>query len=287
MMNLEQSQEFLAEAIPGIHFPELELQPLYFGQGTVHPTKKALVGVLDGNPYLYAEPSGRYQIVRHEEVAANTMDFIESSELKDMYGKPVFVPKLWDNGAKMKMTVNFPESQMAVDTPRGSVFVSPRISLINSYDLSMKLNILFEALQLVCSNGMMAMRAIAGSQKRHMVGIDVAKQLGLIAPALENYPNQMLAWSKLSRIDMPSQQFEEWIPNLPFGQGAVDNLMHLPIIGSLSSHDTLYKQFVNGKIGMWDAHNAVTQYITHEITSEDVRLNKSELAEDAFMKLIS
>jgi len=288
MLNLMEAQELVKDVMPQIAFPELSLQNLYYGEDHIlHPTRKALVGTVEGKSFLYAEPSGRYQVVRHEQVIGNVIDFIQSPEIKDQYGNAVFTPKMWDNGSKLKFDVSFPESKMMITAPRGTVEVSPKISFVNSYDLTMKISLLFEALQLACLNGMVANKAIEHSKKRHMVGFDMPKMLSLVPKALENYPAQMNTWNKLAKISMNQTEFEGWIPQLPFGQGHFDKILHLPIIGSLSSSgNTIYKQFVNGKVNMWEAHNAVTQFITHEIESEDVRLVKSQEAEDVFMKLL-
>jgi hypothetical protein len=296
MLNLEDSKALVAEVIPGIHFPELSLQNLYFGEDHVlHPTRKALVGTVGGKPYLYAEPSGRYQLVHHEQVIGNVIDFVQSPEIKDQYGNAVFEPRMWNNGGKMSFDISFPEKPMSVDTPRGKVEVIPRFAFLNSYDLTMKISLLFKALQLACLNGLIASRAIEHSKKRHMIGFDMPKMLSLVPQALENYPKQIGTWTKLAKISMNTQEFEGWANTLTmgkdgllFGQKSFEKIIHLPIIGSLShSGDTVYKQLVNGTVNMWEAHNAFTQFLTHEVDSEDVKLAKSSVLEDHFMKLIA
>lgn len=286
MLNLDESRNYVAEILPEISFPEILIQDLYFGNPAspeIHPSKKALVGNFKGNNHIYAEPSGRYKLVHHEEVIANTIEFVQSANLKDVYGNPVFEPKMWANGSRMKFTVTFPNANLEISTPKGKVSVAPRISMINSYDLSKKLQILFEALQLVCSNGMVAYRALEGSQKRHMIGLDISKQLNLIKPGLENYPKQIGFWGKLAQIEYTGTQFGEFIQKLPFGQRHVDSIVHLPIIGT---GGTLFNQYRNNKVNMWEAHNAVTQFLTHEVESDEVRLNKSVEVEEAFMSII-
>jgi len=292
MLNLDDSKAMLAEVLPQVKFPEVKEMPLCFGEGIVHPTKKALVGILDGIPNIYAEPSEKYQLVRHEEMVANTIDYIQSSDLKDLYGNPVFEPKLWGNGSKMKFTVKFPQSELTVTTPQGISKVSPQISLVNSYDLTKKLQILFEAMQLVCSNGLVALRAIAGIKQKHMSGINLPEQLGTIHQALSAYPEQCDTWSKLSRVRLSAPEFEDWITGIKvgsvplFGQRYLDDVMNLKMIGTMSHPKTLIGHYNQGSVNMWDAHNAITQFITHNVESEDVKLVKSQVAESAFMKLL-
>lgn len=281
MLNLDESRNFVRNFLPTVEFPEISIQNLYFGEGNIHPTKKALVGNFHGNSHIYSEPSGRYKLLHHEEVIANTIEFVESSNLKDMYGNPVFEPKMWKDGSAMKLNITFHDNPLEIPTPKGKVKVAPRISLINSYDLTKKLQILFEALQLVCSNGMVAYRAIEGNKKRHMVGLDLQKQLNLIRPGIENYPAQIEYWGKLSTTYLTAPEFEDFIALLPFGQRNVDSLVHLDIIGT---GGTLYQQYRNGRINAWEAHNAVTQFLTHEIKSDEVRLLKSMAVEEIFMK---
>jgi len=286
MLNLDDSRNYLAEILPEISFPEILIQDLMFGNPInpeIHPTKKALVGNFEGKHHIYSEPSGRYQLLHHEEIIANTIEFVRSENLKDVYGNPVFEPKMWANGSRMKFTITFPEANLEIPTPKGRVTVAPRISLINSYDLSKKLQILFEALQLVCSNGMMAYRAIEGTQKRHMIGLNLNKQLSLIRPGIQNYPKQIEFWGKLALIEYTGNQFSDFIQKLPFGQRHIDSLVHLPIIGE---GGTLIQQFRNNKVNLWSVHNAVTQFITHEIDSDEVKLAKSAKAEEAFMAIV-
>jgi hypothetical protein len=283
MLNLDESRNLLSEIMPEILYPEISIQDLYFGNSNIHPTKKALVGNFHGKEHIYAEPSGKYKLIHHEEVIANTIEFVQSESLKDVYGNPVFEPKMWADGSRMKFTVTFPDALIEIPTPKGKVSVAPRISLINSYDLSKKLQILFEALQLVCSNGMVAYRAIEGTQKRHMIGLDLNKQLSLIQPGIANYPKQIEFWKKLAVLHLTGPEFENFLPLLPFGQRHVDAIMHLDIIGT---GGTLFQQYKNNKMNGWEIHNAVTQFLTHSIQSEEVYLDKSMKAEEAFMTLV-
>jgi len=286
MLNLDDSRNYLAEILPEISFPEILIQDLMFGNPInpeIHPTKKALVGNFEGKHHIYAEPSGKYKLIHHEEVISNTIEFIQSENLKDVYGNPVFEPKMWANGSRMKFTITFPEANLEIPTPKGKVSVAPRISLINSYDLSKKLQILFEALQLVCSNGMMAYRAIEGTQKRHMIGLNLNKQLSLIRPGIQNYPKQIEFWGKLAQIEYTATKFADFIQQLPFGQRHIDSILNLRIIGSGNSLIQMYR---NNKVNMWSVHDAVTQFITHEIESDEVKLAKSAKAEEAFMAIV-
>jgi len=297
MLNLEESRELTNEYLAGYNFPELSLQNLYYGDNhTIHPTRKALVGTMpNGESFLYAEPSGRYQVVHHEQVIGNVIDFVRSPEIKDQYGEAVFEPKMWNNGGKMSFDISFPAKPMTVDAPRGKVEVIPRFSFLNSYDLTMKISLFFKALQLACMNGMIANKAIEQSKKRHMVGFDMPKMLSLVPQALENYPKQMGAWTKLAKVNMTGDEFIEWANSLTFGKDGLlfgqrhfNDILDLEIIGSLSHNgNTLRKQYVNNKVNMWETHNAFTQFLTHNIESEDVRLAKSSVAEDYFMKLIA
>ena len=283
MLNLQESRELVREVMPNVHFPEISFEPLYYGNGNVHPTRKALVGTVEGQQFLYSEPTERYQVIHHEQAAAGIIEFFQSPEMLDRYGKAVFQPVLWNDGARMKFTATLKDSPMTVETRKGKVSVAPRITIINSYDLSKKLKILFEALQLVCSNGMMAYRAIQEAQKRHITGIDLQEQLELIEPAMASYPLQMEFWGKLAKKSFTGPEFEEFVKLLPFGQKHLDSLVELEIIGT---GGTLLKQYLSVNVNAWEAHNAITQYLTHEIDSEDVRLTKSEEVERAFQKVI-
>jgi hypothetical protein len=47
MLNLQDSRKLVSEVLPRASFPKVSLEPLYFGNNNVHPTRKALVGTVN------------------------------------------------------------------------------------------------------------------------------------------------------------------------------------------------------------------------------------------------
>lgn len=225
---------------------------------------------------FYAFVSSDYKIVHHEEVIAKVQQMTDT--VKE-YGNPAFDIRLLDRGAKMRCLVTYPEVEWPIK--KGNDPVSPRISILNSYDTAWELGISFEALQKVCTNGMMAFRSLFGKSGRHKLNLDVDGMINTLNNGMGNYSRQIGVWQEWANRELEAATFNQIWEELPFGEAYRKELEVLPQTGT---GKTIKGMLLEGHVNAWDLHSIVTQFLTHRVESEMVQLDKGEKVERVFGK---
>lgn len=287
---LEEAKERVAELMGDIAFPDPVMQPIWFGR---RPTqmiagKNAIIDqrIVRMNKELDAEHqldpvfgicSDNYQLVYHEQVIC---DVLRATEKLPELGTPVIEPIFIDDGRKAKFHFLFPDVkyEVAIGTPYQSA-LAPQFLALNSYDLGWEFSVKAMARQQVCSNGMFALKAMGHVRGRHNQSLDVGNLVDQIEQTIEGFSEQIGLWNDWSQKMLTAPEFAELVEALPFGGKYSEQILQLPIIGEGKS----LNEKIDGKgVTLWDVHNAVTQFVEHEIGSEVVKLDKGEVSEHIF-----
>jgi hypothetical protein len=279
-MNTIETIENVQKQFPNVAFPNVYTTPAFYGrkEKTLIENKFAVVGKRGDEENFYAFVSSDYKIVRHEEVIAKAQEMVTKTK---EYGNPQFDIRLLDEGAKMRCIVTFPEVEWPIK--RGNDPVSPRISVLNSYDTVWELGINFEAFQKVCSNGLMAFRSLYGKSGRHKLRLDVDNMLGKLNTGMGEYSKQIGVWQEWANRELEAATFNVLWEELPFGENYRKELEVLPQTGT---GKTIKGMLMEGHVNAWDAHSIVTQFLTHKVESELVQLDKGEKVEKVFGKYL-
>ncbi len=263
------------EMFPDVAFPDVEEQLIaHYSRGddisnaTIMSGRKLLIGKFPGfeEEHEYGIISNRYQVVTHEETVANMVDTLENHP---EFGQPVIHPRILNHGAKMRIVVDFPEAPTIDVTNNDPVTV--RISGQNSYDLMWEYSVGVEGFCMVCSNGLMGWASLEKYNNRHNSGLAIDRSEQIISGALNAFSEQTEIWKLWANTKLGLTDFTEVISGLPFGVRHTEQIMELP---QTQKKTTLRALGEKGKATLWDVNLSATQFLTHEVESEAVKIDK-------------
>ncbi len=260
-----------------VSFPDVEPQLLaHYQRGTqledarLMPEKTVLVGSFENNPtqqFPYGIVSPQYKMVTHEEMLYSTLDGLKDNAAD--WGEPKIDIRLWNDGARMKFHIDFPKFKavnVAINDP-----VSLRISGTNSYDLGLEFRVAAEALVLKCTNGMVGTEVLEKYNCRHKGNLDISMSKNVLNDSVLAFMEQAEIWKTWSNQPLSIEQFQPVFDGLPFGERHSKELLELPIVQKEMSLLALAQ---SGKATLWDVNLGVTQYLTHTVESEMVKMKK-------------
>lgn len=270
---------------PEVPFPDIRKETaMYLDlEGNLQRSRyNMVIGNLDGEDLVYGATSEAYKVVPHELMVAKVMDSIPEVE---GWGKPVFRPVLYKEGSRFRFQADFPDCEWKFKTTKGrEVPVSPRLTFQNSYDQFLKFRIEFGGQEQVCKNGMVAFKIQHTVSKRHIDSLDIDAQMEKIGVGIQAYAEQKGIWEAWARTEIPAPVVEEILIAMPFGKKHKDELLQLPQIGT---QETLASWMTSGSVNAFDLHGMFTQFLTHQVESEMVKVEKMEKVEKTFHQMFA
>lgn len=130
-----------------------------------------------------------YKVVEHSEVVAAARTAVH-----DLGMKPKETTHLLQNGGRLLHVFDFPGE--GVQPVKGD-WVSMRLTVINSYDLSRPVGFELGGLRVVCSNGAVAFRKAFYEMRKHSGSFDLEQIMENMQKATETFRMEVLGFYKL------------------------------------------------------------------------------------------
>ena len=253
-----------------IEFPNVWTEPIWAGRSMEEiqliDKRKAVIGEFAEQRECYSVVSDQYKVASHEE----GIHFLEQAlEKVQEYGEPVIRPTMWKNGGAMKVEVTFPE--VLYEVRKGDA-LNPKVILKNSYDTTQAFSVVFGALQQVCTNGLHAFKVQAALKGKHTQSLDVSSIVKNISTGMEKFSEQVGLWKTWAEKQLKKEEWETLFEALPFSDKQKEKIVELPITGR---DTTINAMTLKGTVNKWDAHSAVTQFLTHEVNDSVYREDKA------------
>src|SRR5512137_3054858 len=226
----EEIQGSIREEFPTVEFPNVYSEPVWYGRTADGISKvdgrMAVIGEFKGDRYVYAIPSEQYKILPHEEVIHNLKTRLATLQ---EYGEPAIKVSLLNNGAYMRVNVQFPMVNMEV---KPGDKMRPAVDVYNSYDLSRELELTWGAYQLICSNGAVAFRVQERISGKHRLNLNLGHNLDRITEGLESYSEQIGIWRAWATKQLEGPEWTKLWDALPFGGDHRKKLLELKQAGT-------------------------------------------------------
>jgi hypothetical protein len=269
------------KTFPNVKFPNVTEYPASFmprgsDSPVLIPNKKVIVGTIDDDQYVYGIPSDGYQIFTHEEAIHALLEQIE--DLPE-YGKPDWSIRFTDGGAKMRFDATFPKIKEEVKV--GDI-VSPMGSGWNSYDGSIRRILTLNANRLACSNGMTTAEAIASFKEKHTIGMNNGIMEFMLKDAMDRFSDQVGMWKRYNEKTLAADEWMKVFEALPFGKKQKEEILALP---EVTTEQTMQEWIDGGKVNMWNGYNSLTQFITHNVESEQRRMDLEMVVARQFQRM--
>jgi hypothetical protein len=206
-----------------------------------------------------------YKPVSHEEVIFMTEQAV--AKLPE-FGTPIITPYLLADGGKLRVKVAFPDVVFDINPKVGDI-VNPNVDVFSSYDLGWKLRGDFGGDRLVCSNGMKVGAIFDSFKKRHLTSLDPTELMDTISNGMGKFSEQTALWRKWAEEKMLPAQYQTMWDELPFSAPEKEKIEMLP---EAATHILLPAALKSGELTRWNFYNVLTQYATHNISSEVRRI---------------
>lgn len=260
---------------PDVPWVDVFTEPVWYGRSpsridrTRIAGRTAIIGSPPGNDeeIVYCIASGQYQIVRPE----LAQHLFEQSLLGyEEYGTPKMTIKSLLGGARWLHEAHFPES-VAINGEK----VTPNACQKNSLDLGWEYSNMFGAFRVICTNGMIAGHIESQSRAKHRLNLDVEAQVGKLRDGMEKMSEQFGIWSAWAKKKIDILNAEEFLIAIPsVSENQREKILELPLIGG--DNRSAQNLARDGKLNVWELHNAVTQFFTHEVEETVSGIDRNE-----------
>lgn len=233
---------------------------------------------VDGKiPNIVAVCSEQYNFVPFEVASKVFVDYIDTY---DGWGLPKMDFQIIDGGRKMKATAQFDEHKDAIKS-RAKVGddISPVGGFYHGIDLDWMFRVFAGATRLICSNGMVGHHLNLELGKKHKSTLDINTMIGALAPTFEKYGEQIEVWNTWGETEIAAPAAEDLILASGFGTKHQAEILALP---EKSTGQTVEEWMNEGKVNVMNLYNVLTQFTTHEIESDLVRVKRGEQIAQAF-----
>lgn len=286
---LEATKEEIRERYPEIKFPDVKTVPLFYGRKTMNrfENRNAIVGVFDDEEFPYTTATDQYKVVTHEEALMMLEKGLKELAVKHPeFGVPNIRPTMLEsNGnpcAKMMTRVAFPDVPIDKKEVKVGDLLEPEVRMFNSYDLGWDYGLGGWAKRLSCTNGCFSTEMFTNVRKKHRLNLDVPAIVAQLTYGLGQYSKQINLWKKWSKTTLPEAEFDNLFEKLPFGETHREEIKALP---EATTKETINDWVLTGSVNVWNLHNIVTQFLTHKVASEFVRMDKTMKVGRLFRKL--
>jgi hypothetical protein len=254
-------QNEIRSLYPDIVWPEPVLEPVFYGRfdKTQVDNRKLVLDTNTGAQFDIV--SDQYELIPHEVATHNLL-----KALPIEFGKPALKFCMWQDGARFRLEATFPELGQ-FEVKKGDP-VAPRVAQMNSLDRSTFYGTEFGAVELVCTNGLVAYKQRSNTQRRHVFGAeDLSHLTASLSKEIENFSDQMDIWKQWNQLQIGTiEELQLGLGELPFSENEVTKLLELPLINHEGK--SLKGLVKEGASTVWALNSAATQYAAHEVHSD-------------------
>ena len=277
---------------PDVAWPDLSQERLYIAgydyavpglvgnaiQEEIDEEHELWAHAVDGKiPNIVAVCSEQYNFVPFEVASKVFVDYIDTYEA---WGKPKMQFDIIDGGRKMKATAQFEEHKDAIKSAaKVGDDISPVGGFYHGIDLDWMFRVFAGATRLICKNGMVGHHLNLELGKKHKSTLDINTMIGALAPTFEKYGEQIEVWNVWGETEIAAPAAEDLILASGFGSKHQTEILALP---EKSTGETVEEWMNGGKVNVMNLYNVLTQFTTHEIESDLVRVRRGEQIAQAF-----
>ena len=224
-------------------YSPVEERSVYFGSNAdapiYTPEYKSLVNPDTGN--LICVQSDTYRLVRNKDLIERLLDTIEKTN----------VPYTIDNShsfcspRRMKLALTFPDLEFEDDESKSKV----QLHIHNSYDSSEGIRIIWGAIRMICTNGMVLGHGIEKLYRKHTQGFNfdyVKNQMDMIYSKLPEIADRIKLLEQMAMPEHVFKSIEKGLGQTITKSCGVENLID--------------------KASMWQVYNILSYYISHNIS---------------------
>jgi Domain of unknown function (DUF932) len=202
----------------------------------------------------------RYGIVQNTDVISAAEDAFLSKGMTN-YKRSIVVT---GEGEKMYAVYDFKNH---VKKLKKGDEIGLRLTVQNSFDGSLRASFALGMLRLICLNGMTALENEVSMTKKHSSGINLKFIIDALTRAITTWDNSSVVFERLADVNLTQEQGHTILENLKAQHVLSDKLREgIAGIWAVPTHTE------DSERNLFNLYNAVTQYLTHEVSTERFEL---------------
>jgi hypothetical protein len=235
----------------------------------------------DGMVHALNKVSKTYKLVQHDEALLGSLKAIYDG-MPD-FGTPKIDVSFRDNGGRMMAKI---KSEHGIEIAEKDV-VYPQLVLSNSADLSKRFTLAFGVFRFVCSNGLVIpdhrFPDCVKIKKLHKEGtLNLESILASMVQVGQGINSAVLTWNEYTKKAIAKVEMENVVDGI-LSPTQFKNILELDIRGGEGNLETVFK---NGSTSVWNAYNAVTQFLTDNNKNDDTTLERGRRISERFDELV-
>ena len=275
-------QQEIRERFPKITFPNVSLQPLQYGRREVFqiPDRKAIViQYKNEDPFVSAFCTESYSLTPFE---VTVKKLIEAADIvKQTSGDYNLNIAVLKSGERMRVSAQFNTDKKPIN--KGDEVVT-KVGFQTSYDMGWQHSPFYGATRLVCTNGMTANIIEKIMSHRHVQSLNLEKQKEALVQGASMMGQQINEWKNWSNKTLRKEEAVMIAEVLPFGERYNEKILALPETGT---GETLQQWIDEDNVNAWRMYNIYTQFLSHEVESDLIRIEKGKEVSAIFHRLMN
>jgi hypothetical protein len=247
-------------------FPNVEERGINW-DGVPISNSKAIVNPDTGETFSIV--SNSYKLVPYQELTEVVDDILKGED----YTKSVdFI----GGGKRYQAVYRFKSEEYQL---QGGP-VNPSIVVRGSYDRSWLTSIDFGGYRVVCSNGLVVGTTYVSYRKKHSSGLDYDEMRRVIQVGMDDYKKQVDVWRTWQDVVTTPAMFEYVMKRLDLRTRYQEQLnQEVEVSSNLTLEDFKVKT-----LPYWLFFNLVTQFVTHKVVSNQLRIRLEDRMRKAFYR---
>lgn len=236
----------------------------------------------DGSIHALNKVSKTYKLVQHDEALLGCLNAIYNGMPE--FGNPQIDVSFRDNGGRMMAKI---KSSKGIEIAEKDV-VYPQLVLSNSADLSKRFTLAFGVFRFVCSNGLVIpdhrFPDHVKIKKLHKEGtLNLETILESMVQVGKGINSAVLTWNEYTKKAIAKDELIQIVEGV-LSENQTKNILQLDIRGGSGN---LEKAFTGGNTTtVWNAYNAVTQFLTDSNRNDDTTLERGRKISERFDELV-
>ena len=209
--------------------------------------------------------SGRYNLIKHEDVVDRIIDSVSLANISKDYDHTVV---MYENGAKMKGSFVF--NDLVQSDPEVNDIIRFRVDYMNSYDGSWSIMISAKGERLFCLNGCTSDEPVTFERNKHTRGFNIEHSADQIKRALEVFFTDREKWDTWRKTAVNTDNVEELF------KGSLAKVLNKTNVKRPYNITQLEKLMTNYHAernilgnNKWAVYNAATNWASHTDVKEN------------------
>lgn len=236
--------------------------------------------------HIFCIPTAEYKLVTHQEMIERTEELIHQTKGLGNFTRSIRIDGL---GERMVAQFTFHEAPFEFEGRGRKEIINPTINLLNSLDRSWKNQLTIGAERTICTNGLTIGENWGRFKKRHIRSLEFEQAREVLESGFERIQQTALEWKAWGEQQVAIKEVDDLVKRIDFTNKERELLLEEQEVSTQLSIENwkLFQELdmrpdMVGLMTRWTLYNIFTQFTTHQVSTEQRRLQLQNQVTSAF-----